>query len=309
MAKAETGNAEAAVAFGRLVRERRLAQGLSVRAAAAAARLSPSYLVAIEAARNPSTGGAPRPSVAVLRRLARALGLPAEGMHGVMPGMIDAGPGHVLLYRFDDGPALGAPALESLAPGRVDQWLYIADPRYPDPAPGGDGDTLLWSWPFGAPPYAEAFLVPERIIEALRSRAAALAARVRPGARLGLIIDDCSAVMRRVINPETEVLLEATWVERASAALAAAIGRLPVVLVCAYRHDDIEALAGQIDVLDTVVRLIGAHADVVTLDADGGLHAGARAIEGLLVSCRPAGAASGTWRRIAAAAARGLAEP
>jgi transcriptional regulator with XRE-family HTH domain len=309
VAKAETWNIGAAVAFGRLVRERRLARGLSVRAAAAAARLSPSYLVAIESARNPSTGAPPRPSVAVLRRLARALGLAAEELGAIMPGVADVGPGHVLLYRFDDGPALDSRTLESLAHGRVDQWLYIADPRYPNPVPGDDADTLRWSWPFGAPPYAETFLVPEHIIEALSATATTLATRVRHGARLGLMIDDCSAVMRHVVNPETEVLLESSWVERASAAIADTIGRPPLVLVCAYRHDDLEALAGRIDVLDTVMRLIGAHADVVTLDADGGLHTGAEAIEGLLASCRPVGAATGAWRRIAAAAARGLAAP
>ena len=64
--------------LGTEVRDRRTRLGLSVRALAKHAGVSPAYITAIETAHNPSTGRPPVPSLAIVTRLAAALGLDLE---------------------------------------------------------------------------------------------------------------------------------------------------------------------------------------------------------------------------------------
>ena len=78
-------------------------------------------------------------------------------------------------------------------------------------------------------------------------------ARVHAGRRVGLLIADCSAVMRRVQNAEAEVALERRWNSEVHRIWAEHLHGPPAVDVCAYRHADVEALGLSIDQLATAL--------------------------------------------------------
>ena len=66
--------------LGTEIRDRRLQLGLSVRALAMLADISPAYVTALETGNNPSTRRPPVPSLAVVRRLADALDLEVDAL-------------------------------------------------------------------------------------------------------------------------------------------------------------------------------------------------------------------------------------
>ncbi len=296
-------DAVALEAFGHDVRDRRRELGLSVRALAARAGVSPAYVSAIERGRNPATGRPAVPSVAVLVGLAAALELGVARLLDSLrlPGTSAAG--HVLLYSFDDR-ACPLEASEGLFGDRVDHWLCIADPRGEEPALPG-GRATVRQWQLGKFPYDGPRLVPDQLVAALELEVRELA-RVHAGRRVGLLIADCSAVMRRVQNAEAEVALERRWDSEVHRIWAEHLHCPPAVDVCAYRHADVEALGLSIDQLATALELVRQHDLVILLGGDGPLT-GLPAIRRILERARPPGVGAGAWRELAAAAAPGLA--
>jgi transcriptional regulator with XRE-family HTH domain len=288
------------VDFGRSVRERRREMRLSVRALAEMTGISASYLSAIETARNPTTGRAPEPSIGIAERLLRALGLPPTHFatlcdHG---GASDAC-NHLLLYRLGMHRGHLKPILAQLFAGSVDQWFCIADPRA---APEAAADMICWHWPFGANPYPGEYLEPARILEALELELRKHADRVS-SRRSGLIVADCSTVMRWVVNPEAEVDFETRWVELSGGVMKQVFGQAPVANVCVYDHSDIESLSARIDVLDTLMRLFRSHTNVAATDSENRVQKGSAAIAAILRECRPGGVSSAAWRSLSSAAA------
>jgi transcriptional regulator with XRE-family HTH domain len=289
-----------------LLRARRTELGRSLRAVARDARISPSYLGAIELGRNPATGRPPQPSLRVLGALARARDLElatltAAAGAGAPPGEEGA---HALLYVLQRRPA---PVLEQVArlhAATTRRWVYVPDPRE---APVGASDervALRCRWPLGEDPYPDRTLDPARVLRALEGALRAGGEDI--DAEVGLVIADCSAVMRWVRNPEAEIAFEAHWAEDAERVFRDALGRPPTANVCVYHHDDIEALAPQVDPLGVALALLRTHTDVAAVGLDGGLRTGAEAAREILASVRPAGVGTATWAELCSAAARGL---
>lgn len=292
--------------LGRRIRDRRRAMKMSIRALAGGADVSPSYLSAIETGRNATTGRPPEPSLMVMARLARQLEIPIAELASANEARgACAAHGHVLCYAL--GPRDGGlPEVRAMFDQHVDIWLYIADPR-DDPATLPRAPNIIaWRWPFGAHPYPDKFLAPSRITAALGRETRRHRARLRDR-RVGVMIADCSAVMKWVVNPESEIDFEPRWAEGAAAAIEAASGRTAAANVCVYRHQDILALAGRVDALDAILRLIGAHTSAVVSDVAGRIKTGRAALRSALDECRPAGISAATWRALTAAAAGGLA--
>ncbi len=302
-------SSQALEAFGQDVRDRRQRLGLSVRALAARAGISPAYVTAIELGRNPTTGRPAVPSIRVVSRLAAALELDpshiltsigrADETHGSAPA---GASGHVLFYSLGKLSDPLATA-ERMFGATVDHWLHVADPRDGDPGLPA-GRLTVCRWPLGTFPYAERHLVTAHIVEALEAEVERLAP-LQAGRRVGLVIADCSAVMRWVQNAQAEVHLEQSWNEEVDRIWRKHLHAAPAVDICAYRHADIEALGLSIDQLATALDLVRLHHRVVLLD-DEGTTTGPAAIRGILGNARPAGVDASTWFDLAAAAADSL---
>jgi transcriptional regulator with XRE-family HTH domain len=287
--------------IGAEVRERRRQLGLSVRALAARAGISPAYVTAIETANNPTTGKAPRLSLAIVQRLAEALELDVGALIDRASPAADHGT-HVLVY------VLSAPTGGILAPlvaqyaAAVDHWVHIVDPRAPDDQPAENVSPIRFA--LGADPYATATFDADALMAAL-DREIAVLAPILTGRRVGLLISDCSAVMRYLRDASAPVANEASWHDDVAALFLARLGGGPAVDACAYLHDDVAALGLTIDQLQTAVDLISRHDRVLALDGDVTVS-GAPAIRRILAGARPSGASSGAWEQLASAAARTL---
>lgn len=285
--------------FGQAVRERRKAHRLPLRELAGRVGISPSYLSSIEVARNPATGRPPQISATVAERLCEALGLdwiPAARAEAAMRhGCCD----HVLLYRLDRRrDELGVLARRIFGE-RVANWLCIEDPGVKAATTEG---FHAWNWPFSSEPYPDVILDGSRIVTALEREA--MQRRDAVGeAPYGLIIADCSAVMRWVVNPDAEIDYEEEWCAASDPALRRVFGRGPAVNVCVYHQMDIEVLAGRIDVLDALLRLLRHHDTVIAVRPDGSIREGTAAIMAILEENRPAGISTSVWRTFAAALA------
>lgn len=293
------------IEFGQRVRTRRKLLRLSIRKLAEDSQISPSYLSAIESGRNPATGRPPEPSIGVVERLTTALGLsgPVFSAEGECPCGSACGDNHVLLYRLDDNSRDLTEILRIAFGTEVDQWLCISDPRI---APERRDGVIAWQWPFGRFPYPDTFLVPDRICDALETQVKGLAGRVT-SEDYGLVIADCSAVMRWMINPEAEIDFEDRWVERSTDILKRHIGRVPKANVCVYLHRDLEALDGKIDVLGAILSLFASHTRTVVVDPSGAVLKGQEAVSAILAESRPSGVSSSAWRTLCGAAARSYA--
>jgi transcriptional regulator with XRE-family HTH domain len=297
--------------LGHRVRDRRRELGLSVRTLAAAAKISSSYLGAIESGRNPTTGRPPAPSLRVLSALAPALKLDVAQLVGV-PGVVAAhgkDADHMLVYTFGR-PGSVLPQIARLHGDRVEHWLYVPDPREPRRrrvAAEGTAGVSEVHWRFGSEPYPDRFLEPGRITEALREELRLLAPSLR-SKRVGVAFSDCSAVMRWVENPEDEVDYEDVWGADVAAAVAATLGQAATATVCVYHHADLETLAHHLDLLAVMVKLLRTHDSVVTI-AEDELRVGSRAATAMLVNAKPPGVSTRAWGDLARAAADGLHGP
>lgn len=286
--------------FGKQVRERRKALRMSIRGLAKACDISASYVSAIESGRNPATGRPPEPSIGVVERLCTELNI-SRSVFNVdsTPCVSACAHNHALLYRLDDGKAELKDILKSAFASEVDQWVCISDPRQ---IQRSDETMISWHWPFGSMPYPDTFLVPDRIETALEEHVVANAEKIK-SENFGLVIADCSAVMRWMVNPEAEVDYEERWIQRSTEIFERLFGTAPKVNVCVYSHRDIEALSKQIDVLNTILTLFFTHSQTFAVDANGTVLSGHAAVNAVLADSRPSGVSSSAWRKICAAIA------
>ena len=259
--------------IGDTLRDRRLALGLSLRHVARAADLSPSYLVALERGRNPTTGRPPMPSPRVLAALGRVLGI---GRSALLELAVPPAPSpHVLLYQAGSGPGSSGEAARLLFGEAVDGWVEVPRASAPDRALAE----------------LEALLVDHR------------PAAGRP--RLGLIFGAASRPRRRDLA--SLIAAEATWESDVADVCRRALGAGPVANVCVYREADIRRREGGADSLASALELVRAHPLVAVDDPRSGVTTGSAAIERILAGLAPAETKAGTWRELAHAAAIGLA--
>lgn len=291
--------------LGREIRDRRDELGLSIRALARRAGLSPAYVSALETGRNPSTGRPPAPSVHAVTRLAAALELDVQRLIRTAGGEPSSPAEHVLLYCVDAPRESLLPAIDRLYGKTVDHWLYIADPRHGD-AGRGDGRSTICRWSLGAFPYATTRLDADDLVGALEAEVGGLAA-AHAGRRVGLVIADCSAVMRYVQNAAVEVELERSWHEQVRRIWTRHLDGPPAVDICAYRDDDLDALGVTIDRLATALELVSSHEQVIVLTGADGVTTGAPAIRRVLRHARPPGAGTAAWHELTDAASETLA--
>jgi transcriptional regulator with XRE-family HTH domain len=289
-------------ALGTSLHDRRVELGLSLRAVAARAAISPAYLATIEQGRNPSTGRPPVPSVEVLSRLASALGVDVNAL--LRPASAPATPHHAhLLAYVTEPPPGGLPmALNEVLGADVDHWLYIADPRFD--APATTPRVTVRRFTLGRPPYATPDLDGDALVAAIDAEAAALA-RSYHGRRVGLVIADCSAVMRYLNDAAAEVALESRWHDAVVDIWMRRLAQPPAADVCVYEQSDLAALGVTIDQLAIALELITRHDRVLVFDGSRTIS-GAPAVRRILDQAQPAGTSGAAWGRLATAAAQAL---
>jgi transcriptional regulator with XRE-family HTH domain len=259
--------------IGDVLKTRRLALGLSLRHVARAADISPSYLVALEHGRNPTTGRPPMPSPPVLAALGRVLGINRSALLE-LAAPPSRSP-HALLFQTGSGPGSPGEAARLLFGEAVDGWVEVGRPS-----------------------------APERALAELE----ALLAECRPAARaprLGLIFGAGLRPRRRDLP--SLIAAETTWESDVADVCRRALGVEPVANVCVYREADIRRRAGGADPLASALELVRTHPLVAVHDSGAGLTTGSAAIERMLAGLAPAETEAGTWRQLAHAAAIGLA--
>lgn len=284
------------------IRERRTALGLTVRALAKAADVSPAYISAIETGRGSVNGRNPAPSAAIITRLARALDVAPATLLAVLDDR-ETIPGAYILFFVTTPNLPMLSAIDELFGRDVDHWVCIADPRVAESDLSGKATTVIWK--FGDAPYQTPFYAGESIAKALGNVIGGLPKRIR-AKRVGLVIADNSAAMRYVQNPSDTVANERHWHDDVHAIWAEHMQAPPVIDICAYRAGDLRALGLTIDQLATTLTLITAHDRVAVWDGDGSALVDAAAIRRILNGVCPPGIADVTWHQITRAAAVGL---
>jgi transcriptional regulator with XRE-family HTH domain len=260
--------------LGGIIRRRRDQLGLSIRETARRMDISPSYLVALEQGRNPSTGRPPVPSPKILVAIGQVLEIELASLLDT----VGAAPSHsVHLLLYQTGRAHGAPleAARQLFGGRVDVWIEAR---------------------------AHGLLGTEGLAGILER-----APRAGPGRRLGMVFGDNSTLLRSMEDPLALIESEATWEHDVADACRHALGVVPAANVCVYREADLQELAVRLDPLATALMLIRAHPHVAVQEPGGRVTTGPAAVEEILTAVRPAGISSVTWESLARAAAVGLA--
>lgn len=292
--------------LGGILRRRREQLGLSMREAARRIGISPSYLVALEQGRNPSTGRAPMPSPPILSAIGRALDIELATLLDAS-GAPTSPSRHLLLYQTGAEYQSPLEPARRLFAGRVDAWIEIVDPRRSDGAEPPPKDVLVRKRrPLISTRSASRVFETPRALRAL-SDVLVEALRSSPQPALGIIFGANSAVLRSIENPPALLESETTWEHDVEAEFRAVLGVEPAANVCVYRDADIQELATRLDPLATVLSLVQTHPHVAVQDGSGALTTGPAAIETILVAARPAGVSSETWASLARAAAVGLA--
>ncbi len=259
--------------IGELLKGRRMELELSLRFVAREAGISPSYLVALEQGRNPTTGRPPMPSPRVLAALGRVLGI---GRTTLLELAAPQPPSpHVLLYQTGARPGSPADAARRLFADAVDGWLEV-------PPPGGTG-------PLAA---LENSLVGHR--------------GASSASRLGLMFG-ARPRHRRGADLRADIDREATWEEDVAEICRHALGVEPVANVCVYREADIRRRADVLDPLTSALELVRTHPVVAVQGSSTGVVTGPRAIERVLGGVAPPTTDPDTWRELVRVAAVGLA--
>ena len=291
--------------LGGILRRRREQLGLSTRETARRIGISPSYLVALEQGRNPSTGRASVPSPPILAAIGRVFDIELATLLDAS-GAPTSPSAHLLLYQRGRGHQPPLEAARRLFAGQVDAWIEMVDPRRSDDAESPPDDVLVRNrWLLSRTQSGSRVFETARALEVL-SDFLARAPRSSPRPRLGIIFGASSAVLRSIENPPALLESETTWEHDVGAECRVALGVEPAANVCVYREADIQELAARLDPLATVLSLIRAHPHVAVQD-DSGVTAGLAAIETILSAARPVGVSSETWESLARAAAAGLA--
>jgi transcriptional regulator with XRE-family HTH domain len=290
--------------LGGMVRRRRDQLGLSTREAARRIGISPSYLVALEQGRNPSTDRAPVPSPTILMSIGQVLGIELGALLDAV-GAAPSGSVHLLLYQSGSAHRPPIAAARRLFGDRVDAWIEVTDPRAgDDPAP--DDVLVRVHGPLGSPPSQPRVHDGLRVLAAL-SELLANAPNAAGGRRVGIVFGANSALLRSAENPLAVLESEATWEHDVAEVCRHALSAAPAANVCVYREADLEELAARLDPLAAVLGLIRAHPRVAVQGAHGEVTTGPAAVETILSAARPAGISSETWDSLVRAAAVGLA--
>jgi len=300
-----SGDSPSPSGLGGILRRRRVQLGLSLRETARRIGISPSYLVALEQGRNPSTGRAPVASPPILAAIGRVLELELATLLDAS-GAPTSPSAHLLLYLTGAGNPSPLEAARRLFAGKVDAWIEIIDPRGSDGTESPPVDILLRKrGPLGSAASGSLVFDTARVLAAL-SDVLADAPRARPS-RLGIIFGANSAVLRSIENPQALLESETTWEHDVAHEFQAALGVEPAANICVYRDTDIQELATRLDPLATLLNLIQAHPQVAVQNTNGAVATGPAAIETILSAARPAGVSSETWESLAHAAAVGIA--
>src|SRR5712691_1782720 len=239
--------------FGGLLRRRREQRGLSMRETARRVGISPSYLVALEQGRNPSTGRAPVASPPILAAIGRVLEIELATLLDAS-GAPTSPSAHLLLYLTGAGNPSPLEAARRLFAGQVDAWIEIVDPRRSDDTESPPVDILLRKrGPLSPAPSGSPVFETACVLAAL-SDVLADAPRSRLPPRLGIIFGANSAVLRSIENPPALLESETTWEHDVAAEFQAALGVEPAANICVYREADIQELAARLDPLATLLK-------------------------------------------------------
>jgi transcriptional regulator with XRE-family HTH domain len=287
-----------------MLRHRREQLGLSMRETARRVGISPSYLVAIEQGRNPSTGRAPIASPPILAAIGQVLGIELATLLDVS-GVPTSRSAHLLLFQTGSAHLSPLDAARRVFAGRVNVWIEIIDPRASTERATPDDVLVRTRGPLGLARSGLRVYEPNRVLGAV-AEVLAQAAGLNGEHRLGLIFGANSNLLRAIENPVALLESETTWEHDVAAACQAALGVEPVANVCVYRESDIQELAAHVDPLTTVLSLVQTHPHVAVQDRHGAVAIGPAAIETILTAVRPAGINSNTWASLASAAAVGL---
>jgi transcriptional regulator with XRE-family HTH domain len=287
--------------LGASLRHRRRELGLSIRTAADRIGISPSYLVALEHGRNPSTDRPPVPSARILAAIGRAYDIELAALLDES-GAEESASAHLVLYQAGTGYRSPLEAARRLFAGRVDAWIEITDPRTADDHEAPEDVLLRVRGPLASADSMPHVFEPARVLTAL---ADALEHVPRSTPRLGVIFGANSAVLRSIENPPILLDCEKTWEHEVAAAFRTVLGVGPAANICVYREADLQELAPRLDQLATVLSLVRSHPQVAVQDGKD-LVTGAVAIESIVEAARPAGVSSETWESLARAAALGL---
>lgn len=260
--------------LGDLIRQRRDQLGLSMRETARRIGISPSYLVALEQGRNPSTGRPPVPSPKILVSLGRVLEINLTALLDTVAAAPSASV-HLLLYQTGSAHSPPVEAAAQLFAGRVDVWVEAR---------------------------AHGLLGTEGLTGILER-----APRSGPKRRLGMVFGDNSTLLRSMDDPLALIESEATWEDDVADACRHALGMAPAANVCVYREADLQELGMRLDPLAAALKLVQTHPHVAVEEPVGRLTTGPAAVERILTAVRPSGVSSGTWESLSRAAAAGLA--
>jgi transcriptional regulator with XRE-family HTH domain len=284
---------------GEIMRRRRGELGLSLREAARRIGISPSYLVALEQGRNPSTGRAAVPSPVILAAIGDVLAVDLQDLLDAC-GAVAAPRPHFLLYQTSRAHRSPAPAARRVFAGHVDRWIEITDPRQSTPATEGHDILLRAQGPLGLTADSPTYHASET-----RAALARLLAEVPPqgDARVGLIFGANSFLLRSIDQPEAVLASEARWESDVAAICLTSLRARPTANICVYRDADLRSVSDRLDRLDALICLIHTHRQVAVDDGRGTVTTGRAAIQMILESARPAGITTRAWQSLAHAAA------
>jgi transcriptional regulator with XRE-family HTH domain len=285
--------------MGEIVRRRRRDLGMSLREAARRIGISPSYLVALEQGRNPSTGRAAVPSPVVLSAIGDVLAVDLQDLLDACRAVAAPRP-HLLLYQTGRTHRSPATAARRVFAGHVDRWIEITDPRQPTRATEGNDVLVRVQGPLGAAAGPSGYHASDT-----RAALARLLAEAPPlgDARVGLIFGANSFLLRSVDRPQTVIAGETSWESDVAATCLTSLHARPAANICVYRDADLRSVGDQLDQIEGLIGLIHTHRQVAVENVRGTITTGRAAIQMILESARPAGITTRAWQSLARAAA------